>query len=526
MARALLLEFQLPLWKIVVSAICPIVLALRLTDRYGSPMTPDGILDLDATAQADAVRSKQITPLELVNAAIDRAEATNPTLNAIIHARYDRARAEAAATDISIGSFPGVPMVVKDLTLMMAGEPYYAGTRALQSIDFRAPVDSYLYDKFRAAGFVVIGRTNTPELGTTITTEPLSMGPTKNPWNIGHSTGGSSGGSAAAVAAGMVAVGHANDGGGSIRIPASECGLVGLKPTRARVSMGPVIGDAWMGATIDHVVTRSVRDSASVLDAIHGAMPGDPYAAPTPLRKFADEHGSNPGRLRIGVYTGEGGEVPIDSACVDAVRSMAARLEALGHHVENAAPCIDDPLFAGHFTAILVANMAADIAEIEELVGRPLTEDDIEPDNRLYAYLGAETSAKAYLDSVAWMQEYQRRMAAWWTPATGTGFDLLLTPTIAKEPPPLGWLTDPAAGPGGHIREVMVFTAQFNITGQPAISLPMHWSAAGLPIGVQLVGGYGREDVLIRVASQLEAAHPWSARRPRVWGRAVEGRTV
>jgi amidase len=447
-------------------------------------------------------------------------------LNAIIHERYEKARAEAAATDIATGPFPGVPMVVKDLTLMMAGEPYYAGTRALQSIDFRAPVNSYLYDKFRAAGFVVIGRTNTPELGTTITTEPKSMGPTCNPWHVGHSTGGSSGGSAAAVAAGMVAVGHANDGGGSIRIPASECGLVGLKPTRARVSMGPAIGDAWMGATIDHVVTRSVRDSAHILDAIHGAMPGDPYAAPTPFRKFADELGVDPGRLRIGVYTGAGGEVPIDPACVDAVRSMATQLEALGHHVENAAPCIDDPLFAGHFTTILVANMAADIAEIEELVGRPLTDDDIEPDNRLYAYLGSETSAKAYLDAVAWMHEYQRRMASWWTPDRGIGFDLLLTPTIAKEPPPLGWLTDPAAGPGGHVREVMVFTAQFNITGQPAISLPMHWSAAGLPIGVQLVGGYGREDVLIRVASQLEAAHPWSARRPPVWGRVVGGRGV
>jgi amidase len=521
MARALLLEFQLPLWKIVVSAIDSIVLALGLIDRYGSPMNPDGILDLDATAQADAVRSKQITPLELVDAAIARAEATNPTLNAIIHERYDGARAEAAATDIASGPFPGVPMVVKDLTLMMAGEPYYAGTRALQSIDFRAPVDSYLHEKFRAAGFVVIGRTNTPELGTTITTEPLSMGPTRNPWNTSHSTGGSSGGSAAAVAAGMVAVGHANDGGGSIRIPASECGLVGLKPTRARVSMGPLIGDAWMGATIDHVVTRSVRDSAHVLDAIHGAMPGDPYAAPTPLRKFADELGVDPGRLRIGVYTGEGGEVPIDAACVEAVRSLATRLAALGHHVEDAAPCIDDPLFASHFTSILVANMAADIAEIEELVGRPLTENDIEPDNRLYAYLGTETSAKAYLDSVAWMHEYQRRMAAWWTPATGTGFDLLLTPTIAKEPPPLGWLTDPDAGPGGHIREVMIFTAQFNITGQPAISLPMHWSASGLPIGTQLVAGYGREDVLIRVASQLESAHPWADRRPKVWGRSI-----
>lgn len=482
-------------------------------------MNSDEILDLDATAQSEAVRSKQVSPTELVDAAIARAQATNPTINAVIHERFDRARSEAAATTDTGQPFVGVPMVVKDLTLMMAGEPYYMGTRALKSVDYRAPVNSYMYEKFRAAGFVVIGRTNTPELGSTITTEPLSYGPTRNPWNTDHSVGGSSGGSAAAVAAGMVAVGHANDGGGSIRVPASECGLVGLKPTRARVSMGPALGDAWMGATIDHVVTRSIRDSARVLDAIHGAMPGDPYAAPTPSRKFADEVGVAPGALRIGVHTGEGGDVVIDQACVDAVNDTARELEALGHRVELAAPCLDDPEFANRFTAIFVANMAADLAAIEELVGRPLTDDDIESDNRLYAYLGSQATAQQYLESVTWMHGFQRRMASWWASSVNpSGFDLLLTPTIAKEPPPIGWLTDPAAGPGGRIREVMVFTSQFNITGQPAISLPMHWSANGLPVGVQLVGGYGREDVLIRVGWQLEEAHPWSARRPPVYG--------
>lgn len=501
-----------------VSHALTLMAELRLR-RYRDCMNFDELLDLDATAQSDAVRAKHLSPGELVDAAIARAEKSNPTINAIIHERFERARTEAAATTDTGQPFVGVPMVVKDLTLMMAGEPYYMGTRALKSIDYRAPVDSYMYEKFRDAGFIVIGRTNTPELGSTITTEPLSYGPTRNPWNTNHSVGGSSGGSAAAVAAGIVAVGHANDGGGSIRVPASECGLVGLKPTRARVSMGPALGDAWMGATIDHVVTRSMRDSARVLDAIHGAMPGDPYAAPTPTRMFADEIGVDPGTLRIGVYTGEGAEMPIDQACIDAVNETARKLEALGHRVEVAAPCLDDPDFANRFTAIFVANMAADIAAIEQLVGRPLTEDDIESDNRLYAYLGSEATAQQYLESVTWMHGFQRRMASWWCPGVaGGGFDLLLTPTIAKEPPPIGWLTDPAAGPGGRIREVMLFTSQFNITGQPAISLPMHWSAAGLPVGVQLVAGYGREDVLIRVGSQLEAAHAWSDRRPPVYG--------
>ena len=487
--------------------------------RYRACMTSDELLDLDATAQAEAVRAKQVSPLELVDASIARAQHSNPTINAIIHERFDRARQEASQTTDTGQPFPGVPMVVKDLTLMMAGEPYYMGTRALKSVDYRAPVDSYMYEKFRAAGFVVIGRTNTPELGSTITTEPLSYGPTRNPWNTDHSVGGSSGGSAASVAAGMVAIGHANDGGGSIRVPASECGVVGLKPTRARVSMGPALGDAWMGATIDHVVTNSIRDSARVLDAIHGAMPGDPYSAPNPFRTFAEEVGVAPGKLRVGVYTGETGQAPIAPAVVDAVNSTARMLEALGHHVEVAAPCLDDPEFPDHFTSIFVANMAADLAAIELLVGRPLTDDDIESDNRLYAYLGGQATAQQYLESVTWMHGFQRRMASWWSSNTNpSGFDLLLTPTIAIEPPPIGWLTDPAAGPGGRIREVMVFTSQFNVTGQPAISLPLHVSPAGLPVGVQLVAGYGREDVLLRVGSQLEQAHPWSSRRPRVYG--------
>lgn len=480
-------------------------------------MSADELLDLDATDQAAAIRNREVSSAELVQAAIERANACNPRLNSIIVPRYPLARTEAAnhdATTSSRGPFAGVPMVQKDLSIMTAGEPYYAGTRALKEIDYRAPVDTYLATKFRDAGFVSIGRTNTPEFGSTITTEPLSFGPCRNPWNTDHSTGGSSGGSAAAVAAGIVAVGHANDGGGSIRIPAGECGLFGLKPTRARVSAGPVLGEAWMGATIEHVVTRSVRDSAAVLDAIHGAMPGDPYAAPTPKRPFLAEVGADPGNLRIGFDVGAGLPHPTNQECVDAVLATAKQLEALGHRVEPARPCFDDQEFQHHFVTILTVSLANEVAAIEELVGRPLTDADIEPENLFYAEIGKAVSGTGYLSSVGWMHDFQRRMAAWWTAEAGggLGFDLLLTPTLAVPPPPIGWVN------GTRVSEIMLYTPQFNITGQPGVSLPLHMSAGGLPIGVQLVAEFGREDLLLRISSQLEAAHPWVGRRPTVYG--------
>ncbi|HEX9260531.1 MAG TPA: amidase, partial [Acidimicrobiales bacterium] len=292
----------------------------------------------DATAQAELVRSGQASPKELVDDAIERIERVNPQVNAVIIPRFDKARHEAAGS-LPDGPFTGVPMVVKDLTITMEGDPYHGGTRALKNAGYVAPYDSYLARRFRRAGFVVVGRTNTPELGSTITTEPLSYGPARNPWNLDHSTGGSSGGSAAAVAAGMVAVGHANDGGGSIRIPASECGLVGLKPSRGRVSQGPDIGEAWAGATVEHVVTRSVRDSAGVLDAIHGYEVGDLYVAPAPARPYASEVGADPGPLRIGVLDHPlmlG--APAHPECAAAANNAARLLESLGHRVEVAWP--------------------------------------------------------------------------------------------------------------------------------------------------------------------------------------------
>jgi amidase len=480
----------------------------------------DELATLDATDQAALVRARQVTPLELVNAAIDRAERLGPQLNCFTTMRFDLARQEATNTDPGHGPFAGVPTAMKDLGLEIAGEPCHSGSRVIRALDARPTVNAYHYDRFRDAGLVSIGRTATPEFGTTITTEPLSYGPARNPWNTDHSTGGSSGGAAAAVASGIIPVAHATDGGGSIRIPASECGLVGLKPTRARISSGPLRGEGWAGCTIGHVVTRSVRDSAAVLDATHGAQPGDPYAAPTPHRRFLDEVGADPGSLRIGFFAGpttDGHVVHPD--CVGAVDHVAALLESLGHRVEPGRPdAMVDNAYNDHFVAIIAANMATELAPVEAALGRALTDQDIELENLFFLQAGKSVNAVRYLQAINFLHDYQRRMATWWTAADrgGHGFDLLLTPTIAQPPPPIGWMSDPVAKPGWNVRMLLQYTGQFNGTGQPGISLPLFWNDEGLPIGVQLVAGFGREDVLLRVASQLEAAQPWSSRRPGV----------
>lgn len=472
--------------------------------------TLDDVLALDATGQAELVRTAQVGARELTDAAIAAAESRNPAINAIIHPRFDVARAEAEATDVAhAGPFAGVPMVVKDLGCSMAGEPAHGGTRALKAIDYRAPHDSALYRRFRRAGFVVIGRTNTPEWGSTITTEPVAYGPSRNPWNPEHSTGGSSGGSAAAVAAGIVAVGHANDGGGSIRIPASECGLVGLKPTRGRVSAAPDVGESWAGYTINGAVTRSVRDAAAVLDAIAGYEPGDPYMAPPFSRPLRDEVGVTPGRLRIGVLRHGGGR-EVHPECVAAVDATAALLSSAGHHVEESHPApMFEAAFSRRFLTVIAASTAFDVQSLEQLLGRPVTDDDLEPDNLLFGAMGRQISSVDYLAALHEQHQWCRRMLSWWHPGDHQhGFDLLLSPVIAAPPPPIGWLD------GHRVPELMLFTAQFNVTGQPAVSLPLHRTADGLPVGVQLVAGYGREDVLVRIAAQLETAAPWPSIAP------------
>jgi amidase len=466
---------------------------------------------LDATAQAELVRRGEASSLELVDAAISRIERVNPHLDAVIRTRFDLARKEAAG-DLPDGPFRGVPILLKDLGCMVAGEPTAFGIGPLSEVAW--PVTSFLAPMFAAAGFVAVGRTNVPEFGTTVTTEAMSFPAARNPWNPGHSTGGSSGGSAAAVASGMVPVAHANDGGGSIRIPASECGLVGLKPTRGRVSQGPLVGEGWAGGTIDGSVTRTVRDAAGVLDVISARMPGEPYYAPPLPRPLAQEVGADPGRLRIGVVDHAGDERFLDDPqCRAAVAAAASLLESLGHQVTQSGPAaMFEEEFTGHFTAIIAADTEATFLAFETALGRPIGDAEIEPRNAAYRQAGRAQTSVEYLQARQWIGMWARRMAGWWD-----DFDLLLTPTLGAPPPELGWFT--AAGPEAEGRRIVSFipyTAQFNMTGQPAVSLPLHWTPDDLPVGVQLAAGYGREDVLVRVASQLEQAAPWAGRRPAI----------
>jgi amidase len=469
---------------------------------------------LDATGQAELVRSGEVSPLELVDAAIERIERLNPELNAVITPLYDKAR-EAASGEIPEGPFRGVPFLLKDLLCHSAGDPMYEGMRFLRDEGHVEEHDTFLAGRFRAAGFVVVGKTNTPELGILPTTEPEAFGPARNPWSTGHSTGGSSGGSAAAVAAGMVAAAHANDGGGSIRIPASECGLVGLKPTRARTSVGPQFGDLMSGLVCEHVVTRSVRDTAAVLDAVAGPAPGDPYAAPPPLRPYRDEVGADAGTLRVGVLTTSvAGDVHAD--CLAAVSQTARLLESLDHSVEESHPAaLDEVDFTGNFMTLWSAGNAWNLDYWGRARGRVIREEDVEPLTWALASMGRGFTGPQYLGAVEWLQAFSRRVQEWWE----EGFDLLLTPTIAEPPPPLGQFASPRDNPlAGLFRagSLVPFTPQFNVTGQPAISLPLMWNGDELPIGSQLVGRVGGEDTLIRVAAQLEQAAPWADRRPPV----------
>lgn len=475
----------------------------------------DDLHTLDATAQAELVRSGEVSATELVTAAVARAEACNGDLNAIIHPRYEEAVAEAG-TDLPPGPFRGVPFVLKDLDGTAGGLPLHMGTRVLRDHGYLAPADDTLMERFRAAGLVVIGKTNTPELGLIPSTEPEATGPTHNPWDLGRTAGGSSGGSAAAVAAEIVPMGHAGDGGGSIRIPASACGLVGLKPSRGRVSVGPALGEAWAGLVARLAVTRSVRDTAAILDAVAGKGVGDPSWAPPPARPYAEEVGADPGSLRIGWVS----EPPDGSATTDpevalAVGRTAAALEGLGHRVERAFPAsLADPSTVGHFLTCFGAWTAREIDRIGEMIGEPVTADGVETGTWAVAEMGRSVTAAQYLAGLEGLHASARATISWWEV---DGFDLLLTPTLPEVPPLLGGFASTAENPlGGLMRAAafVPFCAPFNATGQPAISLPLARSTRGLPIGMQLVAAPAREDLLIRIAAQVEEALPWADRRP------------
>jgi amidase len=480
-------------------------------------MPSDEIRWLDATAQAELVANGDVTPQELVEAAIARIEAENPRVNAVITTMFDKARASLDA--LPDGPFRGVPFLLKDAVAHSAGDPYHCGMQVLKDAGYVAPHDTVLVTRYRAAGFVILGKTNLPELAFSITTEPRAYGATRNPWNVDHSPGGSSGGSGAAVAAGMVAVAHGNDMGGSIRAPSSACGLVGLKPTRARNSLGPDFGDYWGLTTHEHVLTRSVRDTAAVLDATAGPAPGDPYFAPPPARPFLDEVGADPGRLRIGFRTrGPGRDDEAHPDCVAAVVNAARLLESLGHEVAAVdVPALDDAAYHETAGSLFPVFLARELDRWSAILGREIRPSELEPFNAQMAEGGRKVSGAQYLAGTEAANHYSRRLASWWNAESPDGgWDVLVTPQLGAPPPRIGEL-GPDSDLESHLEKmgtVAQFTMPFNLTGQPAVSLPLHWNDAGLPIGVQFVAAYGREDVLLRLAAQLEAAQPWADRHP------------
>lgn len=471
---------------------------------------------LSATEQAELVRKKEVSPVELVDDAINRIEKLNPELNAVIIERFDKARVEAEGT-LPDGPFRGVPAVLKDLDGASVGDPHHCGMKYLKDMNWIESGDSYSVAGLRATGCVFLGKTNCPELGLVPTTEPEAYGPTHNPWDTSRSPGGSSGGTAAAVASGMVALGTAGDGGGSIRIPASECGLVGLKPTRGRVSLGPDHGELWNGLVVRGTLTRTVLDTATAMDAMARYWPGDPYYAPPFERPLAEEIGRDPGPLRIGFTT----KAPAAMAetqpdCSAAVQDAAQLLESLGHAIDESAPGALYEVDVTEWVINLVgANLSQELDHWERRTGKPLDLNQLELGTRVFAEMGTTVIARDYLNAVEAVHTLSRATAQWWD----DGYDLLLTPTIPEPPPVLGQFKATDENPlQAMLRSgsIVPFVAPFNLTGQPGISLPLYWNAEGLPIGVQLVAAYGKEDVLIRIASQLEEARPWKGKRPPV----------
>ena len=454
---------------------------------------------------ADLVRRKEVKPLDLVDAVIERIEKINPTLNAVITPMYDKAR-EAAVSGLPDGPFTGVPFLLKDLIASYAGVRLTFGSRLLSN--YIPDHDSEIVRRHKKAGLIVIGKTNAPEFGILPTTEPELFGSTKNPWDINRSAGGSSGGSAAAVAAGIVPMAHGSDGGGSIRIPASSCGVFGLKPTRARITLAPDIGDIMGGLVCEHALTRTVRDSAALLDATAGSHIGDPYWAPPAERPFIEEVGADPGKLRIAVTTRAITGVSVHEDCVTAAKDAATLCEKLGHHVEEASPTLDGNAIIRAF----VVKWAAGIASIIKALGAK--RNQVEPLTWGLYELSRSNDSADYLIAEQRLQHAARVMAAFFST-----YDIWLTPTLTQPPVPLGSFDSSPDNPlFGLARagEIAAFTPICNATGQPAMSVPLYWNSSGLPVGTHCIGRFGAEAVLFRLAAQLEKARPWKDRRPPV----------
>lgn len=467
----------------------------------------------DGLALAAMVRKGEVASLELLDEAIARVEKHNPKLNAVVYKFYDRARQMARDRGVGDGPFEGVPFLLKDLLGDCMGVPTRWGTSYIPEVP--ALADSELVSRYKRAGFIPFAKTNVPEFGLVPTTESRLYGPAHNPWNLAHSTGGSSGGSAAAVAAGIVPIAHSNDGGGSIRIPAASCGLVGLKPTRARNSLAPIAGDLINGLIVEHVVTRTVRDSAAVLDATAGTVPGDPYVAPITARPWLDEVSSPPGRLRIGFYTKalDGGPIHPDS--VEAVTRAAKLCAELGHEVVEDAPRLDLMEIMPSFSVLWTTSIAYSIEAAKRLIGRAPEREQLESLTWNLYELGKEITAAQYLVAINSLQRFSHDFARFFEK-----YHLWITPTLGLPPVKLGEidLMSPNANMFNPIiAQFAHLNPLYNVTGQPAVTLPLYWNRDGLPIGVSFGGRFGDEATLFRIAGQLEQAAPWKDRKPPVW---------
>lgn len=461
----------------------------------------------DGLGLAKLVEKKKVSPLELVDAAIARIEAKNPALNAVVWTMFDRARA-MAKRKLPDGPFRGVPFLLKDILADMEGVPTRQGSRLIP--DVPATHNSELVNRFLKTGLIPLGKTNVPEFGLVGTTESKLYGPARNPWNTAHSTGGSSGGSGAAVASGMVPMAHANDGGGSIRIPASACGLVGLKPTRARNPLGPTLGDVMAGLVCEHVVTRSVRDAAAMLDCTSGPDLGDPYAAPPGPKSWLRASKKKPHKLRIAVARTRLDGDALHPDCVAAVDHAAKLCKALGHKVEEALPPVSPAAMVEPFMALWTGGLAMQVDAISAITGKKPGPRTLEGLTLGLYEAGKQVTASQYAMAIAALQGVARQVARW-----HVKYDVWLTPTLGLPPIPIGLfdgsIRDVRAGFAPMVNYVP-FTALQNGTGQPAINLPLHWNAEGLPIGTQFVGRVGEEALLLQLAMQLEAAAPWKSR--------------
>jgi amidase len=465
----------------------------------------------DALGLAELIAKKQITPAELLDAVRHRVEAINPKINAFNHLFFDNAE-EQIKSGLGQGPFHGVPFALKDLGQYLKGTVTSAGGRVWK--DQVADYDSTLVTRYKLGGLVIFGKTTSPELGLTTTTESVLYGQTRNPWNLERTSGGSSGGASSVVASRILPMAHASDGGGSIRIPASCCGLFGLKPTRGRVPMGPGQFEGWNGLSAHHAVTISVRDSAALLDVSSGVELGSPYYPPPQNRPFLHEVGADPGNLRIALIADSPTGTPVDPECKQAATEAAKLCEYLGHIVDEAKWPVDAATLRGAFLPIVNVSVARALDDAEAPLGRPVTDKDVEPVTWAMAQQGRNINSVAYSRAIAMVHQIGFIMAKF-----QQTYDVIINPTLGKPPAPLGVLSLSPKDMQTFTKEITEFspfTAIYNVTGQPSMSAPLHWTPDGLPVGVMFSARFGDEATLFRLAAQLEKARPWAERRPKI----------